>query len=188
VDNIKKKRMSKIQRQEQILESARKIFIEKGFNGSTTLEIAQRAEISEVTLFRYFSSKQEIFIKSIEPVLIETLRKAINISNDLTPVERLKYILTDRIKFISDNRDLIKLVLMESNIQNNLISINIIGQITSILEGTIEKMFLKNIDKSFILRLLMGNILSFLFMPITDDESIASFVDQIITRVFEVEK
>jgi len=184
VDNTKKKRMSKEERQEQILKCARKVFTEKGFSGATTLEIAQRSEISEVTLFRYFSSKQEIFIKSIEPVLIETLRKAIELSEELTPIERFKYILTDRIKFISNNRDLIKLVLMESDMQNHLIQINIIEQITNILEGTIEKMILKNTDKSFVLRLLMGNILSFLFMPIKDDESITKFVDEMVKRIF----
>ncbi len=50
--------MTREERRKQILESALKVFIEKGYNGSTTLDIAKKADISEVTLFRYFDSKK----------------------------------------------------------------------------------------------------------------------------------
>ena len=45
-------RMSRKDRQYQILEAALTVFIEKGYNGATTAEIAKAANISEVTLFR----------------------------------------------------------------------------------------------------------------------------------------
>ena len=55
-----------------------KVFVEKGFKGSTTIEIAKAADISEVTLFRYFKSKQEIFLQGIEPILFNTLEGSLN--------------------------------------------------------------------------------------------------------------
>ncbi|HCW72829.1 MAG TPA: TetR/AcrR family transcriptional regulator, partial [Clostridiaceae bacterium] len=54
-------RMNKDDRRKQIIDSAMKVFRERGFKGATTIEIAEAASITEVTLFRYFSSKQEIF-------------------------------------------------------------------------------------------------------------------------------
>lgn len=36
------KRMTREERRKQILESALKVFIEKGYNGSTTLDIAKK--------------------------------------------------------------------------------------------------------------------------------------------------
>ena len=44
-----------------VLEAARELVREKGFNATTTREIAERCELSEATLFWYFTSKDEIF-------------------------------------------------------------------------------------------------------------------------------
>ena len=48
-------------RRSSVLEAARSLVREKGFNGTTTREIAERCELSEATLFFYFKSKDEIF-------------------------------------------------------------------------------------------------------------------------------
>lgn len=45
---------------EQIVNAARDAFLEQGF-GATTAEIARRAGVSEGTLFKRFSSKEELF-------------------------------------------------------------------------------------------------------------------------------
>ena len=44
-----------------IAASARAVFAERGFAGATTREIADRAEASEVLIFRYFGSKAALF-------------------------------------------------------------------------------------------------------------------------------
>ena len=49
-------------RREAVLEAARSLLQEHGFNGTTTKEIAKRAELSEATLFWYFKTKDEIMI------------------------------------------------------------------------------------------------------------------------------
>lgn len=46
---------------ERILRAAYECFSSKGFMGTTTREIARRAGVSEVTLFRHFRSKRELF-------------------------------------------------------------------------------------------------------------------------------
>lgn len=45
----------------KILESALKLFSQKGYLGATTKEIASLAGIAEITLFRYFPSKEILF-------------------------------------------------------------------------------------------------------------------------------
>lgn len=47
---------------EKILKSALKLFSQKGYLGTTTKEIAKEAQVAEVTLFRYFTSKENLFI------------------------------------------------------------------------------------------------------------------------------
>jgi len=44
-----------------VLDAARQLVRERGFNGTTTKLIAERCELSEATLFWYFQSKDEIF-------------------------------------------------------------------------------------------------------------------------------
>ena len=46
---------------EKIAEAAIKLFAEKGFNGVTTKEIADAAGVSEVTLFRLFENKRNLY-------------------------------------------------------------------------------------------------------------------------------
>jgi AcrR family transcriptional regulator len=45
---------------DRILEASLKIFSQKGFLRATTKEIAKRAEVAEVTIFRLFSSKNKL--------------------------------------------------------------------------------------------------------------------------------
>jgi AcrR family transcriptional regulator len=56
-------RIAKITNQ-QILDAAREIFLEQGF-GASTLEIAQKAGISEASIFKRFSTKEELFLASM---------------------------------------------------------------------------------------------------------------------------
>lgn len=49
---------------QQILDAARDIFLQQGF-GASTLEIAERAGISEASIFKRFSTKEELFFASM---------------------------------------------------------------------------------------------------------------------------
>ncbi len=53
-----------------VLDAAREILLEKGFRGTTTKGIAERCELSEATLFFYFSNKDEILVS----LLFESIR------------------------------------------------------------------------------------------------------------------
>ncbi len=49
-------------RRTAVLDATRSLVRERGFNGTTTKQIAKRCELSEATLFWYFKSKDEIFV------------------------------------------------------------------------------------------------------------------------------
>lgn len=53
------------QRVKDILQAGRDVFAEKGYNAATSAEIAQRAGISEATVFSYFSGKRELCARVI---------------------------------------------------------------------------------------------------------------------------
>ncbi len=52
-----------------ILSAARELFEKKGFAAATTKDIAELAGVSEVTLFRHFSTKRELFNETLHSCL-----------------------------------------------------------------------------------------------------------------------
>jgi AcrR family transcriptional regulator len=53
------------QRVKDILRAGREVFAEKGYDAATSAEIAQRAGISEATVFSYFAGKRELCARVI---------------------------------------------------------------------------------------------------------------------------
>src|SRR2546425_2132332 len=51
---------------EQILDAAREVFLEKGIQ-ATTSEVARRAGVAEGSIFKRFRTKQELFLRAMEP-------------------------------------------------------------------------------------------------------------------------
>ena len=54
-------RMSGDERRSQILQMAINLFSQRGFNGTTTKEIAKASGISEAMVFRHFATKNELY-------------------------------------------------------------------------------------------------------------------------------
>lgn len=59
------RRRKRAECEQRIVEAARTIFAEQGYDRATTREIAQHAEVSETLLFRYFGSKAALFDRII---------------------------------------------------------------------------------------------------------------------------
>lgn len=183
MENKEHIRMNKEERRKQIIESAMNIFVDKGYNGTTTAEIAKAANISEVTLFRHFSSKQELFLEVVDPILVNTLKESITASKNLEPLEKLKFILKERIKLISKNHKVIRLVLMESYINPELGDLDYIEKITMLLKNTIMEMGIEIKNEEISFRFLMGSILSFLYLPESNEQYINDFIDNILAYI-----
>jgi AcrR family transcriptional regulator len=50
---------------QQILQAAAEVFTAQGFAGATTRGIAETAGVSELTLFRHFGSKKNLFLETV---------------------------------------------------------------------------------------------------------------------------
>lgn len=55
--------------EDRIIEAAARLFARHGFKAATTREIAQLADLNEVTLFRYFLHKSDLFLAAVESSL-----------------------------------------------------------------------------------------------------------------------
>jgi AcrR family transcriptional regulator len=52
--------------QERILEGAVQIFARKGYSNASVKEIAQKADVNTLTVFRYFHDKETLFLQAVE--------------------------------------------------------------------------------------------------------------------------
>lgn len=78
-------------RRDAVLDAARVLVREHGFNGTTTRLIAERCELSEATLFFYFSSKDEILCSLLFEGIEYTAAGLREIAESQAPVhERLE--------------------------------------------------------------------------------------------------
>jgi AcrR family transcriptional regulator len=54
-------KLSSVERRAAIIQAVRRVFAEKGFDGTTTRELADAAGVSEALLFKHFPNKEALF-------------------------------------------------------------------------------------------------------------------------------
>ncbi len=127
---------------DKIIEAAYNCFSQKGYIATSTKEIANRAGVSEVTLFRHFGTKEGIF---------EAVIRSYSIIPDLKKIsiETQKYDLEDILIFVG-KRMYYTLLKKEKFIR---ILFSEINKHPGILSGIYEK-FIKDIDELLVSILL----------------------------------
>jgi AcrR family transcriptional regulator len=69
-------------RRQQILDAARDLFFQQGFESTTIEEIAERTELSKGAIYLHFPSKEEIYITLMlegSQILYEMLRESVSV-------------------------------------------------------------------------------------------------------------
>lgn len=68
--SAKEKKLS-LEKKATILESARKVFSEKGFEGASMDKIAEVAKVSKITIYKHFQNKETLFLAIVSEYLKE---------------------------------------------------------------------------------------------------------------------
>jgi len=116
---------------QKILEASMKVFTEKGYLGSSTKEIVQTAKVAEMTLFRKFESKKNLFETMIQSTLEHELNHSLNIDDQLKFDEFIEKLLHNLLANLSKNIDLVRMIIQESiqgRIPENLNYIDLISK------------------------------------------------------------
>lgn len=88
-----------------ILDGARKVFLEKGYNEASIRSIAEEIEYSPGTIYLYYKDKDEIFYELHEEGFRRMLEKMQPLGHVADPFERLKAIGRVYLEFARDNKD-----------------------------------------------------------------------------------
>ena len=107
-------RLPRAQRVADILETARILFCEKGYNDAVLSEIAERTGVVEGTIYRYFAGKRDLLIKVVELWYEEMLS---DYGQQLRAIRgswnRLRFMIWRHLKVIHDDPAMCRLIFNE---------------------------------------------------------------------------
>ena len=97
--------MTSAERREQLIEIARGLFAERGFDGASVEEIAARAEVSKPVVYEHFGGKEGLYAVVVDREvrqLLEMMRTALTSGHPRELLEQAALALLDYIEQSSD--------------------------------------------------------------------------------------
>jgi len=105
---------------ERILNAAKEVFSNKGYSGSTTREISLVADVAEVTLFRHFEKKNNLFYETISTFIVKPMLN-FNASKENENSEQfIQKIIEERTCTLRKNRELFICTIYESQYNDEI--------------------------------------------------------------------
>lgn len=96
------------------LATAIELFASQGFDGTSTLQIAAQAGVSQATIFKYFKTKEDLLLAILEPVIPKIKDEFFS---NLLAYEKLQeavhFLVQDRWTFIKANAPLLKILMQQ---------------------------------------------------------------------------
>ena len=109
------------QGKKKIMRSAVDLISTKGYNGTSTLHIAEHAGLSQATLFKYFKTKDDLLTAILHPVVPGLFGSFFEeLLTFETTEEKVHYFVHNRMSYLKKNRALIKIIFHEIFSNNKL--------------------------------------------------------------------
>lgn len=173
-------------KQKRVLIASLTLFSEIGFEKTTSLDIARRAEVSEGTVFSYFKTKEGIlntllllFFDQVIPETIELFTDQKVLCNDESVTVFFRSMIEDRLNFLINNRDIIKILFSRCLIDSSwfektesIVQNNIVTPLNPILDNYKVKGELVNWPNERIIRNLISLMLSYAVPSILNSKAI----------------
>lgn len=178
------------ERRQDILEAALNIFTNKGYNGSTTAEIARAAGVAEGTIFRHFATKKELLIAVLKPKIIDGIVSLDKEHKD--PVEFFRCFIKNRLELVKENDGLIRFMFAEAQYHDEVreaLAKGILEQGISIVQPWFEKGVEQGVFKPVpflsVMRSFMGTVIFYgifnhVFPGLSPEKTIEEAADQIL--------
>ncbi|MFI5272231.1 MAG: TetR/AcrR family transcriptional regulator [Ktedonobacterales bacterium] len=182
-----KREAQAMQRRNQLLDVARRLFAEKGMERASIKDIAEVAGVAQGLIYHYFRSKDELFWAIIErdgPLpLVGTIFSG---SETLPARDYLVPAMTRAHAAMSERRDLLRLVIHEAlgrtELQERIRGLQhlMIGLIASYLDRRVAAGELRPHDTRMTALMLAGSVFALLFVGLPAEPYIAETVETVL--------
>jgi len=135
-------RMTAAERREQLIEIARTVFSERGFDGASVEEIAARAEVSKPVVYEHFGGKEGLYAVVVDRevrTLLDMMRHALTEGSARLLLEQAACTLLD---YIEDAPEGFRILVRDSPLGSATGSyVSIMGDIATRVEGILVDEF-----------------------------------------------
>ena len=154
---------SEAQTRTRILQAAQKLFASKGFDGTTTRDLAQTANVAEGTLFRYFPNKKSILVEVATTGWVDILTDLLTELSEMGSYKAIAQVMRRRMWNLHKNVDLMKVCFMEVQFHPDLrdrIQEEVIGKMTDVAEAffqsAMDKGIYRQTDAKLVAKVFLG--------------------------------
>jgi AcrR family transcriptional regulator len=132
---------TEVETQTRILKAARKLFARRGYDGTTTRDLAQEAGVAEGTIFRHFENKKAILVEVATQGWVEILTDLLTELSEMASYKAIAQVMRKRMLNLHQNADLLRVCFMEAQFHPDLrerIQADVIVKMTSVAEAFFE--------------------------------------------------
>ncbi|MEC4984205.1 MAG: TetR/AcrR family transcriptional regulator [Oscillatoria sp. PMC 1068.18] len=125
----------------RILQAALRLFAKKGYDGTTTRDLAAAAGVAEGTLFRHFVNKKAILIEVATQGWVEILTDLLTELSEMGSYKAVAQVMRRRMLRMQENSDLMRVCFMEAQFHPELrdrIQSEVIEKMTDVAEAFFE--------------------------------------------------
>lgn len=101
----KKRKMTAAARRAQLVEVGRGVFAEKGYEGTSVEEIAQRAKVSKPILYEHFGGKEGLYAVVVDREMEQVVSTIAEAISSGTPRERVEHAALAFLTYVRDHPD-----------------------------------------------------------------------------------
>ena len=154
---------SENQTRTRILQAAQRLFAAKGFEGTTTRDLAQIAGVAEGTLFRHFANKKAILVKVATSGWVDILTDLLTELSEMGSYKAVAQVMRRRMCNLQKNADIMRVCFMEVQFHPDLrdrIQTEIIEKMTEVAEAffqtAIDKGIYRQMDAKLGAKVFLG--------------------------------
>lgn len=132
----------------RILQAALRLFAAKGYDGTTTKDLATTAKVAEGTLFRYFPNKKAILVEVATTGWVDILTDLLTELSEMGSYKAVAQVMRRRMLRMRENSDLLRVCFIETQFHPDLrerIQSEVIAKMTDVAEAFFETAMEKGI-------------------------------------------
>lgn len=132
---------SETETKQRILDAAQRLFASRGYNGTTTRDLAAKAGVAEGTLFRHFESKKAILVEVATQGWVELLTDLLTELSEMGSYKAVAQVMRRRMLRMHENADMMRVCFMEAQFHPDLrdrIQSEVIAKMSDVAEAFFE--------------------------------------------------
>jgi AcrR family transcriptional regulator len=103
------------ERREQLLDVGRRLFAERGLEGTSIEEIAARADVSKPVVYEHFGGKEGLYAVVVDREVERFLTMATRLLQGEDKMEKFEVAAVELLRYIQDNSDGFRILVRDSN-------------------------------------------------------------------------